>query len=91
MDYTIGLHLVKLLLVMLVVPCGLKADRRTPEADARFEVTFSEGIAGRATGRIFVAITRRKTPEPRLQVGYLTGSPFFGADVLHFARVSPLA
>jgi len=79
---TIGLHLVKLLLVMLVVPCGLNADRRTPGPDASFEVTFSKELrAEPVTGRVFVAITRKKAPEPRLQVGYLTGSPFFGADV----------
>ena len=79
---TIGLHLVKLLLVMLVVPCGLNADPRTPGPDASFEVTFSKELrAEPVTGRVFVAITRKKAPEPRLQVGYLTGSPFFGADV----------
>ena len=95
MDCPIGLHLVKLLLVMLVVPCGLNADRRTPEADASFEVTFSKELrAEPVTGRVFVAITRKKAPEPRLQVGYLTGSPFFGADVSALrpgepARVNP--
>ncbi len=34
-----------------------------------------------ATGRVFVAVTRDGDSEPRLQVGTLTGAPFFGVDV----------
>ena len=33
------------------------------------------------TGRAFVAVTRDGATEPRLQVGELTGAPFFGVDV----------
>jgi len=47
-----------------------------------FEIKFARTIrAEPVTGRVFVAFCREQDPEPRLQVGYLTGSPFFGADV----------
>lgn len=54
----------------------------TPNSDATFEITYSKSLhPGPITGRVFVAISRKETPEPQMQVGGLTGAPFFGADV----------
>jgi hypothetical protein len=53
-----------------------------PNAQSSFEIQFARTVRGEpVTGRMFVAICRAQNPEPRLQVGYLTGSPFFGTDV----------
>ena len=47
----------------------------------RFEVSYpASANAGPITGRVFVMISRRAQPEPRLQIGR-TGVPFFGRDV----------
>ena len=49
----------------------------------RFEISFPASVHGQPiTGRVFVVVTRKDTPEPRLQMGSWTlRSPFFGADV----------
>jgi len=53
--------------------------RRPP--GLRFEVSYpASANAGPVTGRVFVMITRRGQPEPRLQIGR-TGAPFFGRDI----------
>ena len=40
------------------------------------------------TGRVYAIISRRETPEPRLQVGRV-GTPLFGHDVEHLAPGAP--
>jgi putative esterase len=49
----------------------------------KFEISFpSSAHAGPITGRVFVVMTKRETPEPIRQAGSWTGqAPFFGADV----------
>jgi hypothetical protein len=49
----------------------------------RFEISFPASVHGKPiTGRVFVVISKKDTPEPRLQAGSWTlRSPFFGADV----------
>ncbi|MGH7647225.1 MAG: hypothetical protein ACREND_03840, partial [Gemmatimonadaceae bacterium] len=47
----------------------------------RFEVAFPASAAAR-TGRVYLAMSKDRTPEPRLQAGELSRSaPFFGTDV----------
>jgi len=57
-----------------------------PEAFAqgpRFEISFPAAAhAGPITGRVFVALAARETPEPIQQAGSWTGqTPFFGLDI----------
>src|SRR6185436_13284513 len=48
---------------------------------ARFEITVPASVRNEPlTGRVFVMISRKGEPEPRLQIGR-TGAPFFGRDV----------
>ncbi len=49
----------------------------------RFEISFATSVHGQPiTGRVFVVITRKDRPSPRLQVGsWELRSPFFGEDV----------
>jgi hypothetical protein len=53
-------------------------------SDLRFRVTFPVSThAQPITGRVFVVISNRENPEPRLQVGFWgDASPLFGADVV---------
>ena len=57
---------------------------KPPLPSLRFKVSFPASLQGEPiTGRIFVAISNRETPEPRLQVGFWGDtSPLFGADVV---------
>jgi len=52
-------------------------------ADQRFEVSFAASAhAEPITGRVFVVVTRKSSPEPRLQVaGWQRCPPLFGVDV----------
>jgi hypothetical protein len=51
------------------------------QSKLRFEITVPQSVrAEPLTGRVFVIISRKNEPEPRLQVAR-TGSPFFGRDV----------
>jgi hypothetical protein len=54
-----------------------------PAGGPRFSVSFDSGVRREPlTGRIFVFITRRDQPEPRLQYAGLAATiPFFGVDV----------
>ena len=56
----------------------------SPEAaGTKFEVSFPESAhAGAITGRVFVVVSTKDKPEPRLQAGSWGDSgPFFGVDV----------
>src|SRR5580658_9165062 len=56
----------------------------SPEAaGTKFEVSVPASVhAGAITGRVFVVVSRRDKPEPRLQAGSWGDSgPFFGVDV----------
>ena len=47
----------------------------------RFEITYPDSARSLpVTGRVYVMISRRSTPEPRFQIGR-TGVPLFGRDV----------
>lgn len=51
----------------------------------RFEISFpASAHAEPITGRVYVMISRKHEPEPRLQIGR-TGVPFFGRDVENLA------
>lgn len=53
----------------------------SPAAGARFTVSFAAGASSEPiTGRVFVALSRDSTSEPRLQVSRY-GVQFFGVDV----------
>lgn len=55
------------------------------EGSIRFEVTFPASVRNESvTGRIFVILSDRDDPEPRLQVSR-RGAPFFGVDVENLA------
>src|SRR6185437_2996828 len=72
---------------LLLVACTVLASSvaRNVEAQStgglRFEVAFPASTPPR-TGRMYVAVSKDGTPEPRLQAGELARStPFFGTDV----------
>ena len=56
---------------------------KTPLPGLRFNVSFPASVhAEPITGRVFVVISKRERPEPRLQVGFWGDTaPLFGADV----------
>ena len=66
----------------LVMPS--RAWTKALASDLRFRVTFPVSThAQPITGRVFVVISNRENPEPRLQVGFWgDASPLFGADVV---------
>jgi len=50
-------------------------------AGTRFEISFPAAAhAGPITGRVYLMISSKSDPEPRLQIGRI-GAPFFGRDV----------
>ncbi|HLW97550.1 MAG TPA: alpha/beta hydrolase-fold protein [Candidatus Acidoferrales bacterium] len=56
----------------------------TPQSSGpRFEISFPASVqAGPLTGRVFVMISQRDTPEPRLQAGgWGDTAPIFGTDI----------
>src|SRR5580700_9936089 len=54
-------------------------------ADTRFDISYpASASTGPITGRVYVMISRKIDPEPRLQVGRV-GVPFFGRDVENLA------
>jgi len=61
-----------------------RAWTKAPASDLTFKVTFPVSThAQPITGRVFVVISTRENPEPRLQVGFWGDtSPLFGADVV---------
>jgi hypothetical protein len=65
----------------LVTSCG--ASPKPPISGLRFKVSFPASAHAEAiTGRVFVVISKKENPEPRLQVGsWGDTSPLFGADV----------
>ena len=69
-------------LAILVPPSSARP--KTPPSDLRFKISFpASAHAEPITGRVFVAISNREIPEPRLQVGFWGDtSPLFGADVV---------
>ena len=64
------------ILILCLAPLSLAQE-------PKFEISFSPSAhAQPITGRVFVMIAARETPEPRSQAGSWTGqTPFFGADV----------
>jgi hypothetical protein len=56
---------------------------KTPLSGLRFQISFpASAHAEPITGRVFVVISNRERPEPRLQAGFWGDtSPLFGADV----------
>jgi hypothetical protein len=64
---------------------------RTPMSGLRFKVSFPASAHPQPiTGRVFVVISNRERPEPRLQVGFWGDtSPLFGADVIELKPGEP--
>ncbi|MBI4419295.1 MAG: hypothetical protein HY560_00570, partial [Gemmatimonadetes bacterium] len=68
--------------VVLAFPGATPAQQRS---GLRFEISFPNTVrAEPVTGRVYIMISRRNDPEPRLQIGR-TGVPFFGRDVERLA------
>jgi len=86
----------RLLACAVVAGLGVCAGACTRQVQApatgnlRFEISFPASVrATPVTGRVFVAISRTGTPEPRLQAGSWVSVPFFGADVSQLAPATP--
>ncbi len=63
-------------------PLEAAAAAPAPATSLRFELSFPAGVrAEAADGRVFVMISRREKPEPRLQLSFTEPIPFFGRDV----------
>jgi Putative esterase len=78
------LRTIRVLPLAVVLCSPLAAEERT--ARLRFELSFpSTARTEPADGRVFVILTRKSEPEPRLQFGKSGGqyksTPFFGEDV----------
>src|SRR5262245_59644550 len=75
---------VRLLVIAAALPETLRAEG--PPARLRFELSFPASVRPEPVdGRVFVVVTRKATPEPRLQFGKTGGQyasqPFFGENV----------
>ena len=70
-------------LLILGIALAACAPRKSAPAGTRFEISIASAASDQPlTGRVFVMISRRDDPEPRLQVGsWGQTTPFFGADV----------
>ena len=71
-----------IVLVLSLVPRS-KTRSEPPAADLKFEISFPALVHPQpVTGRLFVVITRKSDPEPRLQSGFWGDAPpLFGLDV----------
>ncbi|HEX5483677.1 MAG TPA: hypothetical protein VFZ08_13725, partial [Terriglobia bacterium] len=58
-----------------------------PAGDLKFEISFPATVHKEPiTGRVFIMISRRRSPQPRLQVGnWGDAPPLFGKDVEQLA------
>ena len=80
-----------LIVAGVFLPSVLLGQDHVGHAGPLFEVSYASSVhPGSVTGRVFVAISRKQTPEPRLQAGEISGkfvwdeppmTPFFGVDV----------
>jgi hypothetical protein len=69
--------------VAMLLAISITVCTPTHAADQRFEISFAASAhAEPITGRVFVVVTRKSNPEPRLQVaGWQRCPPLFGVDV----------
>lgn len=74
-----------LIAVLVIASCLLTnvSCKKAESAKLQFEISFPKSIHSEAiTGRVFVMISKKNKPEPRLQAGSWDRSvPFFGRDV----------
>ena len=68
---------------LLLILCAAAAAFAQNRPAAQFEISFPASVhAGPITGRVFVAIAKKETPEPIQQAGSWTSqAPLFGVDV----------
>ena len=73
-----------LVLVLSLAPWST-ARSKPPASDLKFEISFPALVHPQpVTGRLFLVITRKSDPEPRLQSGFWGDAPpLFGLDVDH--------
>ncbi|HSB08594.1 MAG TPA: alpha/beta hydrolase-fold protein [Blastocatellia bacterium] len=79
-----SLSLAAILILVLLHAPALDAE----SSGLKFEVTVAAGLlSSPQDGRLFVVMSRRSRPEPRLTIGQtgLDASPMFGRDVKHFS------
>jgi hypothetical protein len=81
-------NLIRILCASAFLPTLLLRAAERP-AGVRFELSFPESARSEPVdGRVYVVVTRKASPEPRLQFGKTGGqyasSPFFGEDVEGF-------
>src|SRR5947207_2622016 len=71
------------LLLWLSVFAPYSAAQSQANSEPKFEISFPAAVSSKpVTGRVFVIVTRKDTPEPRLQVGdWNSHVPVFGADI----------
>ena len=80
------LRTVATLIVVLVLLTATAAYAQ----QTRFEISVPAAVHGEpVTGRVYVMISRREDPEPRLQIGQVDGIPFFGRDIERLAPGQP--
>src|SRR3989338_6375778 len=71
----------RLVLFLSLLPAALQPLAAQQRGKLRFEITVPRAVRSEPlTGRVFVMISRKNEPEPRLQIGR-TGVPFFGRDI----------
>ena len=69
----------------LLLPLGGPLSAQNPP-ETRFEISFpSSAHAEAVNGRVYVMISHREDPEPRLQISQTGGTPLFGRDVAGLA------
>jgi enterochelin esterase-like enzyme len=79
-------------LLFFVLLFSLTLLAQTPPSKTRFEISFpASAHAEPITGRVFVILSRRATPEPRLQAGFwFQQVPIYGADVSQLRPGQPV-
>lgn len=76
-------HKITPVFFLIALPILSIAQLSQKNADYRFEISFTKSASQHPiTGRVFLAISRDKSPEPRYEAGsYFKSVPFWGKDV----------
>jgi hypothetical protein len=83
------LRMIFTILLLLCIGVLPVAGKDAP-SEFRFEISFPSSLrTDSITGRVYLIIARRSSPEPRFQVRRASGVPFFGKNIEHLEPNMP--
>ncbi len=86
------MRILRCVLLFFVFLFSLTLLAQTPPSKTRFEISFpASAHAEPVTGRVFIILSRRATPEPRLQAGFWFHQvPIYGVNVSQLRPGQPV-